>query len=131
VSAFSSNLTAWKNVAMSRSERLLTDRNPDVPRRAASTGGAAPTIAAGAGSLIIGTGFLPDQDVTVRVAYIAEDISDYLTYATDHGGALYAELPTAPTRGPLQVTVTDHRTDPDGECGLLWSNVHTIPQRDL
>jgi len=71
-------------------------------------------------------GFLPDRLVTVRVVYTAEDISDYLTYATDLRGILRAELPTSPGAGALHITATDHRTDPDGACGLLWSNTQMV-----
>jgi hypothetical protein len=64
--------------------------------------------------------------VTVRVVYTAEDISDYLVYATDLRGILRAELPTSPGAGALHITATDHRTDPDGACGLLWSNAQMV-----
>lgn len=87
---------------------------------------AAPTITATAGNFVTGAGFLPEHDVTIRVTYTAEDISDYLTYTTGPDGDLYAELPTSPATGPLHITATDHRIDPDGACGLLWSNVQTI-----
>ena len=96
----------------------MTDPAPNKPP--------APTISATTEYLITGAGFLPDHDVTVRVTYTAEDISDYLTYTTDCGGELYAELPTSPTAGLLHITATDHRTDPDGADGLLWSNLHTV-----
>lgn len=79
-----------------------------------------------AGSTITGAGFLPDHEVTVRVTYAADAISDYLTFTTDRNGALLAELPTSPTTGALHITATDHRTDPDGTCGLLWSNTDTF-----
>ena len=86
----------------------------------------APTISATTGYLITGAGFLPDHDVTVRVIYTAEDISDCLTYTTDPTGDLHAELPTSPTTSTLRITATDHRSDPDGAGGLLWSNTHTL-----
>jgi hypothetical protein len=110
---------------MSRSEHVMTDPGPSDPgthQRPAST---TPTITA-AGGVITGAGFLPDQEVTVRISYIAEDISDYLTYTTDPRGNLHAELPTSPGAGALHITATDHRTDPDGVCGLLWSNTQTV-----
>ena len=49
----------------------------------------APTITA-VGGVITGAGFLPDREVTVRIAYTAEGISDYLTYTTDLHGNLRA-----------------------------------------
>jgi hypothetical protein len=86
----------------------------------------APTIRATTEYLITGAGFLPEHDVTVRVIYTAEDISDCLTYTTDPSGDLYAELPTSLTTSTLHITATDHRTDPDGAGGLLWSNTQTV-----
>ena len=56
-------------------------------------------------------------------------ICDYLTYTTDRGGGLYAELPISPTSGVLLITATDHRIDPGGACGLLWSNTLTVSPR--
>jgi hypothetical protein len=113
---------------MNRSEHVMTDpasSGPGTHRLAAST---APTIAA-AGCVITGAGFPPDQEVTVRICYTAEDISDYLTYTTDARGNLRAELPTSPGAGALYITATDHRTDPDGVCGLLWSNMQMVRTR--
>ena len=92
---------------------------------AAST---APILTA-AGVVLTGAGFLPDHEVTVRIVYTAEDVTDYLTYTTDARGCLHAELPTSPSAGALQIIATDHRTDPDGVCGLLWSNVQTVGGR--
>jgi hypothetical protein len=86
----------------------------------------APTIRATNECLITGAGFLPNQAVTVRVAYASEDISDCLIYKTDSGGGLYAELPTSPTHSTLYITATDHRADPDGVGGFLWSNTDTV-----
>ena len=88
----------------------------------------APTITA-VGGVITGAGFLPDREVTVRIAYTAEGISDYLTYTTDLHGNLRAELSTSPAAGALHITATDHRTDPDGACGLLWSNTQMLRTR--
>ena len=73
----------------------------------------------------LGVDFLPDHIVAVKITRPGEDISDYLTYTTDHNGHLYAELPTAVT-GMLCIAVTDNRPDPDGECGRLWSNTCTF-----
>ena len=88
----------------------------------------APTITA-VGGVITGAGFLPDREVTVRIAYTAEGISDYLTYTTDLHGNLRAELSTSTAAGALHITATDHRTDPDGACGLLWSNMQMVRTR--
>ena len=111
---------------MSRLEQVVSDparSHPSSrPRPAAST---APTITA-VGGVIAGAGFLPDREVTVRIIYTAEDISDYLTYTTDLHGNLRAELSTSPAAGALHITATDHRTDPDGACGLLWSNTQMV-----
>jgi hypothetical protein len=104
----------------------VTDPAPNNPSTPPPAGLAAPTITARAGYVITGAGFLPDHDVTICVTYTAEDISDYLKYTTDPGGHLYAELPISPATGALYITATDHRTDPDGACGLLWSNTQTV-----
>ena len=105
----------------------MTDPPPNNPSTPAPAAAAAPTITATAGYVVItGAGFLPDHDVTIRVRFTAEDISDYLTYTSNSGGGLYAELPTSPATGVLHITATDHRTDPDGAGGLLWSNTHTL-----
>jgi hypothetical protein len=86
----------------------------------------APTIRATTAYLITGAGFLPDHAVTVRVTYLSEDISDCLIYKTDANGDLYAELPTSPTHSTLHITATDHRADPNGVGGFLWSNTRTV-----
>lgn len=104
----------------------MTDPPANHPSTPAPAGLAAPTITATAGHVIRGAGFLPDHDVTVRVTYPTEGISDYFTYTTDPGGKLYAELPTSRTAGALRIAATDHRNDPDGACGLLWSNTQTV-----
>jgi hypothetical protein len=104
----------------------LADRPPHNPSTPEPAAVAAPSITATASQVIFGAGFLPDHHVTVRVTYGAEQISDYLTYTTDPGGDLYAELPTSPATGVLHITATDHRPDPDGACGLLWSNTQTV-----
>ena len=101
--------------------------DPGTPRPCAS---ARPSITATAGHVVIGAGFLPDHNVTVRVIYAAENVSDYLTYTTDHGGFLHASLPTSAPSGSLRISATDHRTDRDGACGLLWSNTATVDPGD-
>ena len=93
--------------------------DPSTPHRCAE---AAPTIIAVGVNIITGADFLQDHVVVLRVTYAADDVTDYLTYRTNAGGDLYAELPTSPGPGALHVTATDHRTDPHGACGLLWSN---------
>jgi hypothetical protein len=113
---------------MSRSEQLMTDPDlaPEGPATAQHSAAVAPTITAVRGNVITGTGFLPDHVVVLRLTYAAEDVSDYLTYRTTAGGELYAELPTSPGPGALHVTATDQRTDPHGDCALLWSNTEVL-----
>ena len=77
-------------------------------------------------NIITGVDFLPNHVVVLRITYAADDVSDYLTYRTNAGGDLYAQLPTSPGPGALHVTATDHRTDPHGACGLLWSNTEIL-----
>ena len=81
---------------------------------------ASPTISA-QGHLVIGSGFLPNHNVTVRITRAGEDISDYLAYVTEGDGGMHCELPDSVT-GTLHIAATDHRRDPDGVCGRLWSN---------
>jgi hypothetical protein len=102
----------------------MTNRAPSDPSAHAASG--APTITATADRVVSGAGFLPGHKVTICVTYIAEDISDYLNYTADLSGYLHAELPTSPATGALHITATDHRADPDGACGLLWSNTETL-----
>jgi len=104
----------------------MTNRAPSDPSAPPSAAAAAPTITATADIVITGVGFLPDHKVTICVTYTAEGISDYLNYTTDLRGYLRAELPTSPAIGALHITATDHRADPDGACGLLWSNTETL-----
>jgi hypothetical protein len=87
---------------------------------------ARPAITVTRAGVVIGADFLPDHDVTVRITHAGEDISDYLTYTTDRNGHLYAELPATALTGTLQVAASDHRPDPEGTCGRLWSNTYTI-----
>ena len=88
----------------------------------------APTISAN-GHLVAGAGFLPDHEVTIRITRAGEDISDYLNYVTDGDGQLVGELPNGAT-GTSYIAATDHRTDPEGRCGRLWSNTCTIVMAD-
>lgn len=105
----------------------MTNPAPDEPGK--SNALTPPTITATAGYMIAGAGFLPDHQVTVRVTYTAENISDYLTFITDPGGHFHGELPTSAASGVLHITATDHRADTDGACGLLWSNTQTVRAR--
>jgi hypothetical protein len=100
----------------------------DKPSRGESS--PAPTITAVRGGVVVGTGFLPDHNVTVRITRPGEDISDYLTYTTDRNGYLHADLPATALGGMLRIAATDHRPDPDGACGRLWSNTYTLSVRD-
>ena len=77
------------------------------------------------GHLVTGSGFLPDHRVAIRITRAGEDIDDYLTYVTDGHGYLHSELPNSST-GTLYVAATDHRPDPQGACGQLWSNTYTL-----
>jgi hypothetical protein len=79
-----------------------------------------PTISA-TGHLVTGSGFLPDHIVAIRITRAGEDIDDYLAYVTDGHGYLHSELPSSVT-GTVSIAATDHRGDPDGACGWLWSN---------
>lgn|ERR1700757_5484076 len=89
---------------------------------------ATPNISAH-GHLVTGSGFLPDHSVAVRITRAGEDISVYLTYITDADGHLHCELPNSAT-GTLYIVATDQRPDPDGACGLLWSNACTLVVAD-
>ena len=74
---------------------------------------AKPAITVTRAGVVIGSAFLPDHDVTVRIARRGEDISDYLNYTTDRNGHLYADLPATaltehckslpPTIGPIRM----------------------------
>jgi hypothetical protein len=91
---------------------------------AAPHSSATPTISA-KGHLVTGSGFLPDHNVTIRITCAGEDIDDYLVYVTDGDGCLHCELPSGVT-GTLSIAATDHRRDPHGACGWLWSNACTL-----
>jgi hypothetical protein len=87
----------------------------------------APTITATPAHVVTGAGFLPDHEVTIRVTHAEDDVSDYLTDATDAAGRLFAAIPANVDTGTAHITVTDHRRDPDSAGGLLWSNTRTLP----
>ncbi len=93
--------------------------NPSVPHSSVT-----PTISAD-GHLVTGSGFLPDHRVAIRITGAGEDIDDYLTYVTDGDGCLHSDLPDGVT-GRLYISATDHRRDPDGACGRLWSNTCSL-----
>ena len=76
--------------------------------------------------VVIGAGFLPDREVTVRITRPGESVSDYVTYTSDRNGDLHAELPATALSGILEIAATDHRPDPDGPCGRIWSNTYTL-----
>jgi hypothetical protein len=82
-----------------------------------------PIISASCGYVLItGSRFLPNRSVTIRITYIGDDIVDYLTYTSDADGGLSAPLPETAITETGHIAVTDHRPDPDGDGGLLWSN---------
>ena len=83
-----------------------------------------PTIS-GPGHLVTGCGFLPDHRGAIRITRAGEDISDYLAYLTDGDGHLRSGLPKS-AAATLYIAVTDHRPDPGGACGRLWSNTDTL-----
>jgi len=90
----------------------------DIP--SVSHSSAAPNISAH-GHLVTGSGFLPDHSIALRITHAGEDITDYVTYATDGDGYVHCEVPDSAV-GRLYIAATDHRSDPEGACGRLWSN---------
>jgi hypothetical protein len=87
---------------------------------------ATPAITVTRVGVVIGADFLPDREVTVRITRPGESVSDYVTYTSDRNGDLHAELPVTALSGTLQIVATDHRPDPDGQCGRIWSNTYTL-----
>jgi hypothetical protein len=87
---------------------------------------AAPAITVTRVGVVIGAGFLPGCHVTVRITRQGEEIRDYLNYAADPNGFLYADLPSTALSGVLRISATDHRRDEAGSCGRLWSNTYTL-----
>ena len=96
----------------------------DIPVRGESP--ATPAITVTRVGVVIGADFLPDREVTVRITRPGESISDFVTYTSDRNGDLHAELPATALIGILQIAATDHRPDPDGQCGWVWSNTCTL-----
>ena len=76
--------------------------------------------------VVIGAGFLPACEVTIRITRPGESVRDYVTYTSGRNGDLHAELPATALTGILQVAATDQRPDPDGQCGWVWSNTCTL-----
>jgi hypothetical protein len=87
---------------------------------------ATPAITVTRVGVVIGADFLPDREVTVRITRPGESVSDYVTYTSDRNGVLHAELPATALIGILEIAATDHRPDPDGPCGRIWSNTYTL-----
>jgi hypothetical protein len=88
---------------------------------------AGPTITAAERQVVVtGAGFLPNSSVTIRITHADDDIADYLTYTTDADGCLTAPLPSTAVAGTAQIAASDHRPNPVGGDGLLWSNTVTV-----
>ena len=87
---------------------------------------ATPAITVTRVGVVLGAGFLPDREVTVRITRPGESVSDYVTYTSDRNGDLHAELPATALSGILEIAATDHRPDPGGRCGRIWSNTYTL-----
>jgi hypothetical protein len=105
-------------------EEPMAATKADNPVRGESP--ATPAITVTRVGVVIGAGFLPDCEVTVRITRPGESVSDYVTYASDRNGDLHAELPATALSGILEIAATDHRSDPDGQCGRIWSNAYTL-----
>jgi hypothetical protein len=87
---------------------------------------AAPAITVSQVGVVRGDDFLPDHEVVVRLTHPGDGVSDYVTYTSDHDGHLDAELPSTALVGILQIAASDHRPDPAGQCGRVWSNTCTF-----
>jgi hypothetical protein len=98
----------------------------DNPATRQAPSGDAPAITATVGYVVTGTRFLPEHNVTIRITRPGDEVTDYVVYTTDANGRLYAALSADPTAETLQISATDHRADPEGVEGLLWSNTYTI-----
>jgi hypothetical protein len=108
----------------------MTDRRPSNQSKTSSPLQVPPPVIAARGHVVIGRGFLPDHAVTIRLAHTADDVIDYLGYASDSSGRLHASLPEGAAGGTCHVAATDHRTDLDDSCGLLWSNSVAVRASD-
>jgi len=102
-------------MAATKADKLVRGESP-----------ATPAITVTRVGVVIGADFLPDREVTVRITRAGERVSDYVTYTSDRNGDLHAELPATALSGILQIAATDHRPDPDGQCGRIWSNTCTL-----
>ncbi|MFZ1160645.1 hypothetical protein [Mycobacterium sp.] len=91
---------------------------------------AAPAITVTRVGVVLGADFLPDHEVTVSITRPGDSVSDYVTYTSDCNGHLYADLPATAVTGMLRIAATDHRPDPDGRCGRIWSNTYTFKAID-
>lgn len=99
--------------------------DPGISLRPPTIGG--PTITATDRQVVVrGAGFLANHSVIVRITHAGDDIADYLTYTTDANGCLTAPLPLTAVVGTALITASDHRLDPLGDDGLLWSNTITV-----
>jgi hypothetical protein len=99
--------------------------DPSLHPRPAATG--APIITATECQVVVtGAGFLSSHSVTIRITHADDDIADYLTYTTDADGCLTARLPSTALGGTAQISASDHRPNPLGGEGLLWSNTITV-----
>lgn len=88
-------------------------------------------IAASRGHILVtGSEFLPNHPITVRISQEGDDIDDYVAYITDTQGRLTATLPTTSFTRTAYIAASDHRPDPRGDQGLLWSNTVVVPADD-
>ena len=74
---------------------------------------ATPAITVTRVGVVIGTDFLPDREVTVRITRPGESVSDYVTYTSDRNGDLHAELPAT----ALARDIADRRHRPSPRPG--------------
>ncbi len=100
----------------------MPDPGSDNHSPTSPTHGAAPILRVEQAYIITGSGFLPDHHLTIRVTCTTDDVTDYLAYTSDSSGRLHTALPITHAASPIHITATDHRADPHGMCGLLWSN---------
>jgi hypothetical protein len=108
---------------------INTPGDPTPPGQPTGQGG--PTISATGGHVVVtGAGFLPNHPVTIRITHADDDIADYLSYTTDPDGYLTAPLPTTAVAETAHIAATDHRHDPHGEHGLLWTNTVIVTAAD-
>jgi hypothetical protein len=77
------------------------------------------------------TALAPSETGTevVHAWALTDDIDMLTEQHTWRSTLARAELPTSPGAGALHITATDHRSDPDSVCGLLWSNTQRVRAR--